>query len=160
VGSYLFHTHAQVWAAMADVVPILLFILVYFYGVNRDFLELNRWPALVLTAMFVPYAVGTAPLFGLVPGLGGSSVYAPVPLLILIFAAGLRSRAPETARGMAIGAGILVLSITLRALDGPLCEVSPMGTHFLWHILNAIMLGWMIEVYRRHMRPHGRAVAI
>jgi aspartyl-tRNA(Asn)/glutamyl-tRNA(Gln) amidotransferase subunit C len=27
----------------------------------------------------------------------------------------------------------------------------PLGTHFLWHILNGIMLGWMIEVYRRHM---------
>jgi hypothetical protein len=25
-----------------------------------------------------------------------------------------------------------------------------LGTHFLWHILNALMLGWMIEVYRRH----------
>ncbi|MCL6283219.1 ceramidase [Ruegeria sp. 2012CJ41-6] len=151
VGSYLFHTYAQVWAAMADVIPILLFILVYFYAVNRDFLRLSRWPALALTAMFVPYAVGTAPLFGLVPGLGGSSIYAPVPLLILIFAAGLRSRAPETARGMAIGAAILIASITFRSLDDPICSVLPMGTHFLWHILNAIMLGWMIEVYRRHM---------
>jgi hypothetical protein len=22
-----------------------------------------------------------------------------------------------------------------------------MGTHFLWHLLNALMLGWMINVY-------------
>jgi len=28
----------------------------------------------------------------------------------------------------------------------------PMGTHFLWHLLNAAMLGWMIEVYARHIR--------
>jgi hypothetical protein len=27
----------------------------------------------------------------------------------------------------------------------------PLGTHFGWHLLNAVMLGWMIEVYRRHM---------
>jgi hypothetical protein len=25
------------------------------------------------------------------------------------------------------------------------------GTHFWWHILNGIMLGWMIEVYRRYV---------
>jgi hypothetical protein len=25
-----------------------------------------------------------------------------------------------------------------------------MGTHFLWHLLNALMLGWMIMVYVRH----------
>ncbi len=159
VGSYLFHTHARVWAAIVDVVPIGLFILVYFYGVNRDFLGLSLWPALGLTVLFLPYAVITAPLFQLVPGLGGSAAYAPVPLLILIFAVFLRPRAPDTARGMTLGAVILIGSITLRALDGPFCEVSPMGTHFLWHILNAIMLGWMIEVYRRHMRPEGRGVA-
>jgi hypothetical protein len=32
-----------------------------------------------------------------------------------------------------------------------------MGTHFLWHILNGLMLGWMIEVYRRHMLAVPRA---
>jgi hypothetical protein len=25
-----------------------------------------------------------------------------------------------------------------------------MGTHFLWHLLNALMLGWMINVYVAH----------
>jgi hypothetical protein len=25
-----------------------------------------------------------------------------------------------------------------------------LGTHFLWHLLNAVMLGWMINVYVRH----------
>ena len=29
VGSYLFHTHAQVWAMLADVIPIQVFILAY-----------------------------------------------------------------------------------------------------------------------------------
>jgi hypothetical protein len=38
------------------------------------------------------------------------------------------------------------VSLTFRAVDGPLCEVLPMGTHFMWHILNGVMLGWMIEV--------------
>jgi len=32
----------------------------------------------------------------------------------------------------------------------PACVDFPLGTHFLWHILNAVMLGWMIEVYHRH----------
>ena len=29
IGSYLFHTHAQVWSLWADVIPIQLFILGY-----------------------------------------------------------------------------------------------------------------------------------
>lgn len=151
VGSYLFHTHAQVWAAMADVAPILLYILVYIFAINRDVWHMQPVYALIGTVLFVPYAAATIPLFQFIPGLGGSSAYAPVPLLILIYAFLLRNRAPETARGLAIGAGILIASITFRALDEPLCAQLPLGTHFMWHILNATMLGWMIEVYRRHL---------
>ena len=74
-----------------------------------------------------------------------------MPLLILIYAAVLWRRSPETARGMALGAAILVVSLAFRTLDGPVCDTLTLGTHFLWHILNGLMLGWMIEVWRRHM---------
>ncbi|WP_149774638.1 ceramidase domain-containing protein [Ruegeria intermedia] len=151
IGSYLFHTHARVWAALADTTPILLFILVYIFAVNRDIWRLSTPKAAVLTALFIPYAALTIPLFQLVPGLGGSAAYAPVPLLILIHAYLLRARRPQEARGLAIGAAILIASIAFRALDAPLCARVPMGTHFMWHLLNATMLGWMIEVYRRAM---------
>lgn len=150
LGSFLFHTHAQVWAALADTAPIAAFVLIFIYAINRSGWGLRRWPALLLTAGFFPYAAATVPLFGLVPGLGGSAGYAPIPLLILIYALLLRRRAPALARGLAAGAGILILSITFRALDVPLCDSWPLGTHFLWHLLNALMLGWMIEVYHRH----------
>ncbi|NOE25179.1 ceramidase domain-containing protein [Ruegeria sp. HKCCD6157] len=148
VGSYLFHTHARVWAALADVAPILLFILVYIFAVNRDICRMSSGMAICGTILYLPYAAAVAPLFQLVPGIGGSAAYAPVPLLILIYAFLLRGNDPNLARGMTLGALILILSITFRALDLPICGQWPMGTHFMWHILNAIMLGWMIEVYR------------
>ncbi len=157
VGSYLFHTHAQVWAAMADVAPILLYILVYIFAINRDVWHMRPGYALIVALLFVPYAAATIPLFQFIPGLGGSAGYAPVPLLILIYAFLLRKRVPDTARGLAIGAAILIASITFRALDEPLCAQLPLGTHFMWHILNATMLGWMIEVYRRHMARASRS---
>ncbi len=157
LGSFLFHTFAQGWAALADTLPILAFILVYIYAANRDFWHLRRWPALGLTALFVPYAWLTVPLFRLIPGLGSSAGYAPVPLLIFSYAVLLRRRAPETARSLAFGAAILTASISFRALDEPICATLPFGTHFLWHILNAVMLGWMIELYRRHMLAGRRA---
>lgn len=150
IGSFLFHTFAQAWAALADVLPILAYILVYIFAINRDVWRLRPWPAAGLATLFLPYAVAAVPLFQRVPGLGSSAAYAPVPLLILIYAVLLRRRFPQTARGLAAGACILILSITFRSLDLPLCGVLPSGTHFLWHCLNALMLGWMIEVYRRH----------
>jgi hypothetical protein len=151
IGSYLFHTHATVWASTADVVPIMAFILLYLFAANLHYWRLPAWQALGLTALFLPYAAATVPLFALVPGLGSSAGYAPVPLLIAVYAVMLRRRAPRTARGLAIGVAILVASLAFRSLDQPLCAILPVGTHFMWHILNAVMLGWMIEVYRRHM---------
>ncbi|MFC2969682.1 ceramidase domain-containing protein [Acidimangrovimonas pyrenivorans] len=158
IGSGLFHTVAQRWAGLADVLPIALFILVYLYEANRQFWGLRLWPALGLTALFFPYAALATPgLHFLVPGLGGSAAYATVALLIALYALALVRRAPDTARGLGIGAALLTLSIAARAADTPLCPVWPLGTHFLWHLLNAVMLGWMIEVMRRHMLAARRA---
>ena len=151
IGSYLFHTHGQVWAALADTAPIALFVLVYIHAANRHYWGLSPRSALVLTLGFFPFAAATVPLFRIVPGLGSSAGYGPVPLLILIYAFLLRHRLPGVARGLAAGATILCLSILFRSLDLPACGQFPRGTHFLWHILNAIMLGWMIEVLHRHL---------
>lgn len=152
IGSFLFHSLATAWAGVADVVPILGFILLYTYAAHRHFWGLGRGVSLALTAAFVPYAAATAPLFAMIPGIGSSAGYAPVPLLILIHAALLRHRARATARGLALGAGLLVASLVFRTVDEPLCAAWPLGTHFLWHVLNAVMLGGMIEIYSRHMR--------
>jgi len=158
VGSYLFHTHANGLTAALDVGAILAFILLYIFAATRDLLGLGwRWAAGAVVA-FVPYAALMVPLFGAaMPFLGSSAGYAPIPVLILGYAAAVWRRAPETAKGLALGAAILVVSLTFRTLDGPLCALFPLGTHFLWHILNGVMLGWMIEVYRRHRLAAGSA---
>lgn len=151
VGSYLFHTHANGLTAALDVGPILIFILLYIFAATRDFLGLSPWWAAAAVLAFFPYAALTVPVFSAaMPFLGSSAGYAPIPVLILGYAAALWRRSPATARGMALGAAILVVSLTFRTLDEPLCDLTPLGTHFMWHILNGLMLGWMIEVYRRH----------
>jgi hypothetical protein len=153
VGSYLFHTHAQVWAMMADVLPIQAFILVYIYLATVRFFAAPPWAGLAAAVAFVPLsslvAAGIRALFG---PLNGSVGYMPVVLLILAYALALARRAPATARGMAIGAAILALSLTFRTIDEAVCARVPLGTHFLWHLLNGVMLGWMILVLVRHRR--------
>lgn len=157
IGSWLFHTHANQLTGLMDVLPILAFILLYVFAATRDYFGARPWVAGAVTAGFIPYAAATVPLFQMVPGLGSSASYAPVPLLIAVYALLLRHRLPEVARGLAIGAGILVVSLTFRTLDQPSCDLVPFGTHFMWHILNAVMLGWMIEVWRRHRVAHRTA---
>ncbi|ABV94520.1 hypothetical protein Dshi_2787 [Dinoroseobacter shibae DFL 12 = DSM 16493] len=151
VGSYLFHTHAQVWAALADVIPIVGFTLVYIFAANRDFWGWRAWASALGASAYIPFTAALTPVFEALPFFAISSFYWPLPVLIFAYAILLRRRAPGTARGLAIGAGILCVSLTFRSIDEPLCAAVPLGTHFLWHVLNGILLGWMIEVYRRHM---------
>jgi hypothetical protein len=152
VGSFLWHTHATRWAGMADVLPILVFILLYVFAATRDYLGLRWWGGLLAVGLFFPYAFLVAGGIGrLIPGAGANAAYASVALLILAYGLWLLPRSHATGRGLLVGAGILAVSLTFRALDEPLCAVLPIGTHFMWHLLNGLMLGWMIEVYRRHM---------
>jgi hypothetical protein len=158
IGSFLFHTFATRWAAMADSLPILFYILTYILAIN---LHVWRWPVWVSVLgmlAFLPYAAVATPVFNALPFFEISSFYWPVPLLILIYAGLLWRRYPQTAAGLAIGAGILCASLVFRSLDGGICSHLPLGTHFMWHILNATMLGWMIAVYCRHRRKYLHAV--
>lgn len=148
IGSYLFHTHATAWASTADVIPIAGFILTYLFLVNWHVMGWPWWMALGAMLGFLPYAAGLTLILNDIAFIKISNVYWTVPILLLLYAPFVPR---QMARGFAIGAAILCLSITLRSLDETLCARWPVGTHFAWHILNAIMLGWMIEVYRRHM---------
>lgn len=150
IGSYLFHTHAVVWSMVADVVPIGLYILLYIFVANKDYWGLPWYRAAAATLLFFPFAYITLPLFEQLPLLHVSAGYIPVPAFILLYALLLRKRLPEVATGLTVGVAILMVSLTFRSVDEVVCVAVPMGTHFMWHILNAVMLGWMIEVYRRH----------
>lgn len=148
VGSGLFHTFANTATALLDVGAIAAFVLVYIYAVNRHVLSWTRPNALLVVAGALPFiAVGGA-LFARLPGFAVSAGYWPIALLIAFYSAALWRRRPDFARNLLIGAAILSLSIAARSVDEALCPKIPFGTHFLWHLLNAVMLGWMVETYR------------
>ncbi len=151
IGSGLFHTTATLWASLADTAPIGLFILFYLFLVNRDVLRLPLWGAALGTLMFIPYAALILPVLDQVPFVRISNFYWTVPILLVVYGFGLRRTQPETTRGFFIGAAILTVSICLRSLDEILCTAWPIGTHFAWHILNAVMLAYMIHVYTAHV---------
>ncbi|MEM6745676.1 MAG: hypothetical protein AAF676_18360 [Pseudomonadota bacterium] len=157
IGSFLFHTFATGWAAAADVLPILIFIVTYLYLATVRLWELPRWAGGLAVVAFFPVsaAVGSVltPLLG---SLNGSMAYVPTFLVLCAYAAGLHWRKRNGAEGLAIAAGLLALSLTFRTLDdqtGAICAATGIGTHFLWHILNGTLLGWLIVVMVRHGPP-------
>ena len=151
IGSYLFHTHATGWAALSDVVPIGIFILAYLFLINRDVWGWPVWVSVLGTAFYIPYAAVLVPIFDSLPFFHISDFYWTVPLLLFIYATAMRRRHPHTARGLALGGALQCLSMSLRSVDEIVCPAFPLGTHFLWHLINGFMLGYMIHVYLSHV---------
>ena len=142
VGSFLFHTYANRWSMLADVLPITVFIYAMFALVLYRFTGLGRWGTAAGLLAFLAANFGLEGL--LRPLLGGSAGYAPALAAMAVVGLWLRHKGHAFAAPLLAAAGIFAVSLTLRTLDLPLCEAVPIGTHAAWHILNAVVLGTLL----------------
>lgn len=143
-GSFLFHTFANRWSLLADVLPIAVFIYSYFLLAMRRYLNLGLVAAIGATALFMVFNMSFGRLwFGVLPGvtLNGSVGYIPAALALLaVGIACLLSGVREAGRALLAAACVFALSLVFRSIDGTICATIPAGSHFLWHGLNALVL--------------------
>ncbi|HZP76986.1 MAG TPA: ceramidase domain-containing protein [Pseudolabrys sp.] len=137
LGSFTFHTVATRGAMLLDVGPIGLFIYGYFLLALRRFLRL---PWLVSVAGLIGFVVLSTALADRVPRefLNGSSGYFPALAALIVI--GALTRSTPWGKVLLLAAVIFILSLVLRIIDLDICNAVPLGTHFLWHICNAIVL--------------------
>ena len=160
-GSFLFHTFATRWAGLADTIPILLFILFYLYAATRRYFGAPVWLALLAPLLFVPFSIAFLRLWGvLLPGVSFSQGYIPVLIALLAYGAVLRTRAHPAAGWLFAAAGVFFVSLTFRSIDQPVCGSFATGTHFLWHILNGVLLGIVMLAFIRHGASGGAPLAM
>ncbi|WP_018698693.1 ceramidase domain-containing protein [Amorphus coralli] len=138
IGSFLFHTFATGWSAIADVAPIALFIYGFFFLAMRRFFGLGIGWAFAATGLYLAASVGAVPL--LEPVFGGSAGYIPALLGLVGTGAILAGRRDPRAVGLLCAAMVFCASLAFRIVDEPFCAVLPFGTHFMWHVLNAAVL--------------------
>jgi hypothetical protein len=136
LGSFIFHTVATRGAMLADVIPIAIFIYGYLLLALRRFLHLSAGVAI---AIVVGYAAGARALSWLAPprALNGSIGYLPALVAMVAMARVTHGR---VRRGLELAVMIFTVSLALRTIDLAACETFPVGTHFLWHLLNATVL--------------------
>lgn len=160
IGSFLFHTVAERWALLADVVPIAVFIYSYVLVAMRRYLRLDTGVAIGITVLFAVFNMSFETLWrGVFPDLtlNGSIGYLP-PAASLLAVGGLCLARQERLAGTALLSAAVIFSISLvfRSLDRTVCASLPLGTHFLWHILNAIVLGTLMVTAIAHRERSAR----
>jgi hypothetical protein len=143
-GSFLFHTFANRWSLLVDVLPIAVFIYSYFLLAMRRYLGLGWIVAIAVTALFVLFNMSFGRLwFSVLPGvtLSGSVGYIPAALALLaVGIVCLLSGTKDAGRALLAAACVFALSLLFRSIDDTICATIPAGTHFLWHGLNALVL--------------------
>lgn len=163
LGSFLFHTLANRWSLLADVIPIAVFIYAFFFLAMWRFFGLPVLTALGATLLFAAFNLGLEPMLDALTGrsmvalTNGSILYLPAFLALVGVGAGLMS-GDEARRRVGFAmlgiAALFLLSLSFRTADLALCGRIPTGTHFLWHLLNAGVLFALIVTAMR-VRPSG-----
>jgi Ceramidase len=136
LGSFAFHTLATRGAILADVIPIAIFVYGYLLLALRRFLRLSL---VVSVTIVVVYAAGAQALSWLAPprALNGSIGYLPALVALIAVARAARGHAR---RGLDLAVMIFTVSLALRTIDLAACDTFRLGTHFSWHLLNAVVL--------------------
>jgi hypothetical protein len=138
-GSFIFHTVATVWASLLDVLFIEIYIYVYFARFMQRVARLNLLWTIVGLVLFALFERALTGMF--VPGsFNGSYRYLPALIVLSCMALyALRAR-PALFAPLGTAAMVFCISFGLRSIDMAACAINPFGTHFLWHLLNALVL--------------------
>lgn len=138
VGSSLFHTFGTVWAMLTDVLPILFYQICFIVLYNRFVIGLKCWrSAAILAAFFV--SMGFAMQLPR-EWLNGSLEYAPALIFVAGFGVYHWKNVQRERYGLLLAAAVFTVSVGFRSIDDAICDTFPLGTHFLWHCLNAVVL--------------------
>ena len=139
LASLSFHLFATFGTEMLDVLSIGLFIYFFVTCFFRRHFAWPWWLAVMAMPAFAgfswlvekPFAKGA---------LNGSVGYlSPIAALLLMALALLATKRAGGGK-LAAAAAIFLVSLTLRTMDQTWCLKLPIGTHWMWHCLNAVTL--------------------
>lgn len=170
-GSFLFHTFATRWSALADVLPIAIFMIAYTGFALRRFAGAPWWVVILGLLAFVgslwaarrlPCTPDLMPITA-AAGYGcfnGSVGYVPALVALALMSGYLAVRRHAAWPLLGISAVVFAVSLAFRTVDFEVCGLTELlgrarGTHALWHLLNGLMLYMLLQaavVYGRRAK--------
>jgi hypothetical protein len=136
--SIVFHAYPTPWTERADTITIAVFIVLFFLSVLVRIVKCRFMETCVC---LVAYAGFTHILVTQFPHAMNSSIaYLSTMTTLIFIAVYLNVKRRATARAFLLAAIIGVVSLFFRAIDNEVCDKIPFGTHFLWHILNSVLI--------------------
>jgi hypothetical protein len=169
IGSFMFHTYATVWAIPFDTIPISLFMLAYLGYALRRFAGAPWIVVIVALVGFfysVKYMQGVQCSNELLPmtrGAGkrcfnGTLGYTPAFAALVLVGTLLLAQGHRAAGYIFAAAFLFLAAMTFRTVDFEVCRWAVrggrgVGSHFLWHTFNGLLLYVLLLGAIRHGAP-------
>lgn len=162
VGSFLFHTFATPVTELADILTIWTFVaafvlLIIYRASGEALLKTVRITVVSAVITGVLFWFTAEDLMTDQPNttgvFNGSMQYAPALFALVLFAALTIIRRHPARYTISAAALAFFVALFFRTIDLEVCNTVAIGTHFLWHILNGLMVGLLLFTLLRHFPP-------
>ena len=152
IGSGLWHIEPTGATLLADVLPIAFFINLFIISALRRLFGCSWWMTFGCWGI---YAVATVAAQKLLPPdlLNGTIMYIPSYAALLAMVLALARKKLSEYRVVARVLMVWTISLILRTVDIEWCAMLPIGTHFLWHLLNAYVIYTLLRMLIAHSTP-------
>ncbi|MAE61850.1 MAG: hypothetical protein CMJ49_10910 [Planctomycetaceae bacterium] len=147
--SFLFHTFANRLTMRLDIISVLLFVFVYLSLFLR---HVAGWSRSAVRAWIIMLIFATAAAQGLYPSRISNFAPMAVSVALLGWIAWLLDHR-AVARRLWIATALFILSLTASVNDNAFCDIWPFGIHFIWHILNSVVLALVVIALGQALDP-------
>lgn len=157
IGSFLFHTVANSWSMLANTISMLTFMLFYVmfsirYIFNKSWSKTAVIMMLVLIGSFFSLSLAQPEGNGDRVILNSSLQYAPILFFLGVFTFALYLRRAKLLSYGFYALVLFIVSLTFQTMDMKFCSSIAIGTHFIWHLLNAIIVYLLLYILNQAMK--------
>ena len=136
IGSMLWHTLANTWSLLLDVIPIVAFMVGFLWLYVRKVMGKGVGFAALCVGAFFVSAVLVQPIGD---DIHGAPSYLPGLLVVLVLGLYHAVQQKPSRFTLLAGAGTYFTALFFRTIDNELCHYMTIGTHFIWHMLIALV---------------------
>lgn len=154
VNSVIFHAYPTPTTELMDTLAIVFFIMIYFWSVLFRIGRCNFFQATVCFIAFLGFSHILVHQFP--KALNDSIGYLSSMIALIMIAVHLHLKARPSSQHFMLAAIVGVCSLFCRAIDKEVCSMLPVGTHFLWHMLNATLLFILLKQIIRNVNREAR----
>lgn len=136
IGSFIWHATGNLYVLILDVVPVALsFALITYIFLSK--IIRNRRLALLIALLLLPirFFISSFAPTDIISSLVRNLINFIVFLVIIALA--FKKYGKSAFQGLGVLA-IYLFAIIMRGIDLQVCSTFLIGTHFLWHIFNAL----------------------